>query len=127
MQTRGTELGMKTQFMTCLLALLAINGTQTFAQEMPAANATISSVLDQQLSFVESDLISAAEAMPQEKYFFAPTTGEFRDVRSFALQVRHVASQTTCSLGQFWGRNHRQGSAGMALNPSRVRGKSSSI
>jgi uncharacterized damage-inducible protein DinB len=103
---------MKAQFMTCLLALLAINGTQTFAQQMPAANATISSVLDQQLSFVESDLISAAEAMPQEKYFFAPTTGEFRDVRSFALQVRHVAFANHLFFGTILGEKPPAGVGG---------------
>jgi len=34
---------------------------------------------------------SAAEAMPEDKYDFAPTNGEFKGVRTFAQQIKHVA------------------------------------
>jgi len=37
------------------------------------------------------EFISAADAMPEGKYGFRPTQGEFKDVRSFAEQVKHVA------------------------------------
>ena len=30
--------------------------------------------------------------MPEDKYNFAPTTGEFKGVRTFAQQVKHVAA-----------------------------------
>lgn len=52
---------------------------------------SVASVLDQQLTAVEHDFVSAAEAMPEEKYSFVPSAGEFKEVRTFALQVRHVA------------------------------------
>jgi hypothetical protein len=35
--------------------------------------------------------VDAAEAMPEEKYAFAPTSGEFRGVRTFAQMAKHVA------------------------------------
>ena len=38
------------------------------------------------------EFISAADAMPEGKYGFRPTQGEFKDVRSFAEQVKHVAA-----------------------------------
>jgi hypothetical protein len=57
----------------------------------PAA-ATISSVLDHSLSGVERQFVGAAEAMPEEKYGFAPANGEFKGVRTFAEQVTHVAA-----------------------------------
>jgi uncharacterized damage-inducible protein DinB len=41
---------------------------------------------------VESEFVSLAEAMPADKYDFAPATGEFKAVRTFAQQVKHVAS-----------------------------------
>src|SRR5713101_740957 len=81
---------MKTLFASFLI-VFAMIGMHAHGQQKPVPSPTIASVLDQQLSFVENDLISAAEAMPQEKYSFAPSAGEFKDVRTFALQVRHVA------------------------------------
>jgi uncharacterized damage-inducible protein DinB len=45
------------------------------------------------LSGMEEEFVFAAEAMPEDKYNFAPpaTLGEFKDVRTFAQQVKHVA------------------------------------
>jgi uncharacterized damage-inducible protein DinB len=40
----------------------------------------------------EKEFVSVAEAMPADKYDFAPTSGEFKGVRTFAQQVTHVAS-----------------------------------
>src|SRR5213080_1952747 len=43
------------------------------------------------LHLQEKTVLDAAEAMPEDKYDFAPTAGEFRGVRTFAEQVRHIA------------------------------------
>ena len=48
--------------------------------------------MDRSLSGVEKEFVSAAEAMPEDKFSFAPTTGEFKGVRTFAQQVKHVAA-----------------------------------
>ncbi len=52
---------------------------------------SIASVMNDQLSRAEREFTGAAEAMPEEKYGFAPTNGEFKGVRTFAEEVRHVA------------------------------------
>lgn len=52
---------------------------------------SIASVMDTQLTREESEFTGAAEAMPEDKYGFAPTNGEFKGVRTFAEEVRHVA------------------------------------
>jgi uncharacterized damage-inducible protein DinB len=39
----------------------------------------------------EKEFVSAAEAMPADKYNFAPSSGEFKGVRTFGQQVIHVA------------------------------------
>ena len=44
------------------------------------------------LKSVQKQIVSAAEAMPADKYGFAPTEGEFRGVRSFGQQVKHLAA-----------------------------------
>src|SRR5215467_4959133 len=53
---------------------------------------TVSQSLDFWISNVESDVVGAADAMPEEKYSFAPTAGEFTGVRTFAQQVKHLAA-----------------------------------
>jgi hypothetical protein len=42
------------------------------------------------LNTIEQEFVSAAEAMPEDKYDFAPTQGEFKGVRTFAEEVKHV-------------------------------------
>jgi hypothetical protein len=51
----------------------------------------VAKVLDAELSQLEGDLVPLAEAMPADKYDFAPTAGEFKGVRAFAQQISHVA------------------------------------
>ena len=44
------------------------------------------------LKSVQEQIVSAAEAMPATKYGFTPGEGEFKGVRTFARQVRHMAA-----------------------------------
>ncbi len=37
----------------------------------------------------EKVIVSAADAMPADKYGFAPTNGEFKGVRTFGQMVKH--------------------------------------
>jgi hypothetical protein len=79
------------------LALLLAGGfasAQSPAAPKPAADKAPAAgqVLDRQLSNLEREFVSAAEAMPEDRFNFAPTSGEFKGVKTFAEQVRHVAS-----------------------------------
>ncbi|MEQ1730405.1 MAG: DinB family protein [Vicinamibacterales bacterium] len=81
-------------------------GTALYGQEFPrggapdnpaaAGNLTVAAQLNRQLSFVETEFVDAADAMPAEKYAFVPQAefpnGNFRGVRTFAQQVLHVAT-----------------------------------
>jgi len=40
---------------------------------------------------IERDFTELAEAMPDDKWSFKPTQGEFKEARTFAEQVKHVA------------------------------------
>jgi len=53
---------------------------------------TAGEVLDHYIANVEGEFVPAAEAMPEDKYSFAPPSGEFKGVRTFAQQVKHVAA-----------------------------------
>jgi hypothetical protein len=74
-------------------SVLLLVGSLAFGQDAKAAeHQTIAQVLDRGLTGVENEFVSAAGAMPEDKYSFAPTSGEFKGVRTFAQQVKHVAA-----------------------------------
>jgi uncharacterized damage-inducible protein DinB len=70
-----------------LLVLCSLGLAQTKDEKQ-----TLSQVVDNATKRLERDFTSAAEAMPEEKYGFAPTNGEFKGVRTFAEQIKHVAA-----------------------------------
>jgi hypothetical protein len=73
--------------------LLLAGGRFALAQEAkPAEHRTLAGVLEESVTGVEKEFVPAAEAMPEDKYSFAPTNGEFKGVRTFAQQVKHVAA-----------------------------------
>jgi uncharacterized damage-inducible protein DinB len=57
-----------------------------------AEHRTVTELLDRSVSNFEHEFIPAAEAMPEDKFGFAPTEGEFKGVRTFAQQIKHVAA-----------------------------------
>jgi hypothetical protein len=76
-----------------LLGLSAISAAQTPSKSAaPTTPPTVTVILDRALSGLEREFVPAAEAMPDDKFSFAPTTGEFKGVRTFGEQVRHVAA-----------------------------------
>ena len=93
----------------CLFAVLSI-GVGAIAQAKPASPApapqaqttqqpppTIGSTVDFQIGLIEREIVSAAEAMPEDKFNFAPSTlniagSDYKGVRTFAQQVKHVAT-----------------------------------
>jgi hypothetical protein len=74
--------------------LLAVSGTAAVGQQMPKPETprTVAQVLDRALTNVEEEFVPLADAMPEDKYGYAPTDGEFKGVRTFAEQVKHVAA-----------------------------------
>jgi len=82
----------KTKALFGFLILLAVSGVALAQEAKPAGPPTIAQVLNHSISGGESEFVSAAEAMPEDKYSFAPTNGEFKGVRTFAQQVKHVAA-----------------------------------
>jgi hypothetical protein len=82
---------MRTNTIVSLLGTLLALCTLGLAQA-PDEKKTIAQVLDGPIKVVEGELVPAAEAMPEDKYDFAPTGGEFKGVRTFAQQVKHVAA-----------------------------------
>jgi len=79
------------QMIPALLILLIVCAAPLFAsgdQEI----SPVAKVLDFELMLLERSFVPLAEAMPAEKYNFAPTAGEFKGVRTFSQQVSHAAN-----------------------------------
>ena len=83
------------------------NYTRTFLAlallAAPAALADpVADVFNGQVSAIEREVLALAQAMPADKYDFAPNNGTFTGVRTYALQVRHIATimyQISASVG----------------------------
>jgi len=81
------------------LLVIALVSSALFAQAQtqPAQVTTLASMVDREISAVEKQVVDAAEAMPEEKYNFTPEHlnipgDDYKGVRSFAVQVKHIAS-----------------------------------
>ena len=77
---------MKPRYLILTVLLLA---TSVFGQSRPPKD--VPSSLSLIFRLEARDMISAAEAMPEDKYDFKPTAGAFSNVRTFAEQLKHVA------------------------------------
>lgn len=91
-------------------ALLSIGaafprGTNSAAASAPPAQPaqgaqqppTVASTVDREVSTIEKLVVDAAEAMPEDKFNFSPEGlnlpgSDYRGVRSFAVEVKHIAS-----------------------------------
>jgi uncharacterized damage-inducible protein DinB len=79
--------------------LLAAASTLALAQATAPAKPAVGTLMSPSLTYgkllsgMEQEFVSAAEAMPEDKYNFAPpaAAGEFKGVRTFGKQVKHVA------------------------------------
>ncbi len=87
----------------CCIALLSfLMALAPFicAQEA-AAQASPAQTYNNLMSALEKEVVEAADAMPADKYNFAPTQGEFKGVRTFAQQVKHL-TEANYAFFQGW-------------------------
>jgi uncharacterized damage-inducible protein DinB len=84
-----------------LLALSALSAgslAQSTAQaQTKSTPSAFANAIDQEITNIETLFVSAAEAMPEDKFNASPETlnipgSEFKGVRTFATQIRHVAA-----------------------------------
>jgi hypothetical protein len=121
---------LKTKWITVLVLWFAAAGL--LAQAAPqVVDTKNTSSLDAQkekrafeslLNLVEKEIISAVDAMPADKFGFAPTDGEFKGVRTFGQMVKHFSATNhilaAAALGE-----EPPAEAGDELGPESVRTK----
>jgi uncharacterized damage-inducible protein DinB len=90
-------------FLSALLLLAAAladdNARAAAAPQSQASQTplTLASSVDRDISAVEKQILDVAEAMPEEKFNFTPESlniagGDYKGVRSFAVELKHVAA-----------------------------------
>jgi uncharacterized damage-inducible protein DinB len=125
---------MKVKIVSGLFALLILAATtlSAVAQSVQqGARGNSAAPLDSQrekralrtlFAVVQKNIVSAAEAMPADKYSFAPVDGEFKGVRTFAQQVKHLAATNNILAAAALG-EEPPADAGDELGPETVRTK----
>ena len=63
----------------------------TFVRAQSPSPPCVGSTVGQWWKMLGRDLVGLAEAMPEDKFNFKPTTGEFKTVRTFGEQLKHAA------------------------------------
>src|SRR5205807_3164719 len=67
------------------------------AQQPAQPAPTFAALVDRQISTIEKQFVELADAMPDDKFNFTPESlnikgAEYKGVRTFAFEVRHVAT-----------------------------------
>ena len=97
----------------------------------PAAAAkklTVPEILEKNLKNLENDIVPAADAMPEDKYNFAPSNdlikgSEFTGVKTYALQVRHIAATNELIAAALNGEPQPLSDAESDLGPEKYKSK----
>ena len=88
----------KTKWITTLVVLAAGNLAAQVGRQVETKGAMLldaqreKQALQSLLKTAEKLLVSAVEAMPADKFGFAPTDGEFKGVRTFGQMVKHLSA-----------------------------------
>ena len=91
----------------CVLLSVILLFSSAFAQKGDIPKSISESVGDV-LDFAQQQFLAAAEAMPADKYTFIPSTGSFKDARSFGEQVKHVACANLAFFNEIEGKTPPQ-------------------
>lgn len=89
-----TKMTLVIAFIACLSSSSSLAGPQvTQARTSAQLDAELEKRALRSLSIIaEKEITSAVDAMPADKFGFAPTDGEFKGVRTFGQMVKHFSA-----------------------------------
>jgi uncharacterized damage-inducible protein DinB len=78
----------------CFLVLTVLSAAQEIKADKKKKDEhrTVTQVLDGAVANMEREFVPAAEAMPEDKFGFVPADGDFKGVRTYGDQIKHVAA-----------------------------------
>jgi uncharacterized damage-inducible protein DinB len=98
-------------FPAALLALIV--------QSAPAP--TMADTVAEWFEMVQRSFVSLADAMPENRWDFAPTSGEFKGVRTFSQQVKHVACANYAFFNEVEGKDPPENCETGGPSPARTK------
>lgn len=107
--------------MKLLIACLALLFPLTAFAQKDEVPKNVADSVGFSLHFVESEFTSIAQAMPEGKYDFVPTAGNFKGVRSFAEQVKHVACAQFAFFNEIEGKTPPESCEKGGPNPAKTK------
>ena len=75
----------------CFLLALTLPSPPTLRAQAANLPKTVAEACDRSVAGSERAIVAIARAMPEDRYSFSPTVGEFKGVRNFAQMLKHVA------------------------------------
>jgi len=118
---------MRNRLGALLTGVLLASSETAFAQQRQPQLKTIPDSINFIWKDIEKDFTALAEAMPEERWSFKPTQGEFKDVRTFGEQVKHVACANEAWAKQMVAKSRLPGATSVVLIPPRRKRKSCHI
>jgi hypothetical protein len=108
-------------------AVSAVASTSGSQQSAQSAH-TIASAVDRDISAVEKQIVDAADAMPEDKFNFTPEAlnipgSNYKGVRSFAVQVKHIAASNWFIWSPLTGDKLPEGLKGDGNGPANLQTK----
>src|SRR5947209_2786477 len=91
-------------FRASIGVLLFFSGSLLLPAQSNDIPTTIAGSVGGALKHTQARFVEIAEAMPETKYSFIPTAGAFKDARSFAEQVKHVACANIAFFNEIEGK-----------------------
>ena len=77
--------------MMCVALLAIVMMTRQSAPAAVTVVPTVGAILERQLAVLEKEMVPMGTDMPESKFNFVPSGGDFKGVRSFGDQLKHVA------------------------------------
>lgn len=81
----------------------------------------MAATVGQWFMMIERSFVELADAMPAEKYGFKPTNGEFKNVRTFGEQVKHVACANFAFFNEIEGKEPPAACAAGGPSPAKTK------
>jgi uncharacterized damage-inducible protein DinB len=113
-------------FMRRLTLLCAVATASAIFGAEPQAP-SVAKMFDGQIKMIEGEAVSLAEAMPAEKYGFAPSVGEFKGARTFSQQVTHIAAVVYVVASAAMGEKNPSEAGPGENGPASIAGKAAAV
>jgi DinB superfamily len=114
------------------LMMMAVCGCMAVFSAGQEPPHTVASVVDREISAVEKQILDVAEAMPEDHFNFSPESlnirgSDYRGVRSFAVQLKHVAASNWFIWSPLTGEKLPDGLGDDGNGPANIKSKADII